>query len=153
MANCMLPLTDLEFNHHLPTAYSVSNPNGDGHLNYTDAYWLDMVAPETGHTQTAAQTQSQLTRAVNAYIIPVWQGEARYFGINYPWVGSFINPGVQEMIDDAQAAENAGVAGYVYGNGRRWGWCLSSSTQACDVNNIGATFGPAETAVVNIFSN
>ena len=113
MANCMLPLTDLEFNHHLPTAYSVSNPNGDGHLNYTDAYWLDMVAPETGHTQTAAQTQSQLTTAVNAYIIPVWQGEARYFGINYPWVGSFINPGVQEMIDDAQAAENAGVAGYV----------------------------------------
>ena len=83
----------------------------------------------------------------------MWQGEARYFGIDYHWVGAFRDPGVPEMIDDAQAAENAGVAGYVYGNGGRWGWCTSVTTQPCNVNNIGATFGAAEEAVIDIFSN
>ena len=148
VAQCMKDAgTEIKFNHHLPTA------RFGGHLNYTDADWLDMIAPETGHNQNAAQTKTDLLAVKNAYSIPFWQGEARYFGINYDWVGAFRNPGVAEMVADAQAAKEAGVGGYVYGNGGRWGWCTSVTTQACNPNAIANTFGEAERQVIGLFSD
>ncbi len=148
MAGCMKNEgTQLKFNHHLPTR------NFGGHFNYTDASWLDMIAPETGHNQNASTTEDQLRQVVNAYDIPVWQGESRYFGINYDWVGQWRNPGLTEMVADANAAKNAGVSGYVYGNGGRWGWCTSVTTQACNPNNISATFGQPEVQVLKVFGN
>lgn len=146
MVGCMKNAgTQIKFNHHLPTA------RFGGHLNYTDASWLDMIAPQTGHNQNAAQTEVDLKAVVGAYSIPVWQGESRYFGIDYDWVGRFRNPGLDEMVADAEAAKKAGVSGYVYGNGGRWGWCTSVTTQACNPDNIAATFGVPETAVLNVF--
>lgn len=146
MAGCMKDAgTQIKFNHHLPTA------RFGGHLNYTDAAWLDMIAPETGHNQDAAQTEADLKAVVEAYSIPVWQGESRYFGIDYDWVGRFRNPGLKEVVADAEAAKRAGVRGYVYGNGGRWGWCRSATTQACNPDTIASTFGAAETAVLDVF--
>jgi hypothetical protein len=149
MAGCMKSAgTQIKFNHHLPTR------NYGGHFNYTDAAWLDMIAPETGHVQNAATTEWHLRDVVNAYSVPTWQGEARYFGINYDWIPSaYRNPGLTEMVADARAARNAGVSGYVYGNGGRWGWCTSRTTQACNPNNIQATFGAPEREVLKIFGN
>lgn len=153
MHDCMAPLTSLDFGHHLPTAYNVSNPDGDGHLIYTDADWLDMAAPETGHNQGAEQTFLQLAAAVEAYDIPVWQGEPRYHGLDLPWLGTYRNPGVEEIIADAQAAEDAGVSGYLFGSSTRWNWCTYGTTLPCSREDMGATFGDAEAAVIDIFTD
>ena len=153
MHDCMEPLTDLDFGHHLPTAFNVSTPDGSGHLVYTDADWLDMAAPETGHNQGPEQTFSQLKTAVEAYDIPVWQGEPRYHGLDLPWLGNFRNPGVDDVIADAQAAEDAGVAGYLFGSSTRWNWCSFGTTLECSRDDIGATFGPAEAGVIEVFTN
>lgn len=153
MHGCMEPLTDLDFGHHLPTAYNVSNPDGDGHLVYTDAEWLDMAAPETGHNQGAAQTFAQLAAAVAAYDIPVWQGEPRYHGLDLSWLGTYRNPGIVEVIADAQAAEDAGVSGYLFGSSTRWNWCTYGTTLPCSRDDMGATFGDAEAGVIAVFTD
>lgn len=151
MAECMNNEgTDVVFNHHLPTA------RFGGHLNYTDADWLDIISPETGHNQTAAQTRIDLQAVKDAYEIPFWQGEARYFGINFDWVqAQFRNPGVAEVVADAQAAKDVGASGYVYGDGGRWHWCViaNSDSSPCNANNISESFGEAERQVIELFSD
>ncbi len=122
-------------------------------LNYAGEPWLDFISPETGHAQDAATTEAELRTAAGAYGIPVWQGEPRYFNINFDWVNAaFRNPGVVEVEADAQAAENAGVSGYVYGDAGRWTWCAGfGDSTPCNPNNIAASFGPGEQAVIDVF--
>ncbi|MGI9606586.1 MAG: DUF4038 domain-containing protein [Acidimicrobiales bacterium] len=122
-------------------------------LNYAGEWWLDFVAPETGHAQDAATTEAELRTAKSVYGIPVWQGEPRYFNINFDWVNAtFRNPGVAEVRADAQAAENAGVSGYVYGDAGRWTWCAGfGDSTPCNANNIAASFGGGEQAVIEVF--
>ena len=122
-------------------------------LNYAGEPWLDFISPETGHAQDAATTESELRTAKSAYGIPVWQGEPRYFNINFDWVNAaFRNPGVDEVRADAQAAKNAGVSGYVYGDAGRWTWCAGfGDSTPCDPNNVAASFGQGEAAVINVF--
>lgn len=135
-----------EITYHTPTAHF-------GHLNYVGEPWLDFIAPETGHAQDAIRTEEQLRTARNAYGTGVWQGEPRYFNINFEWVNAaYRNPGVNEMRADAQAAENAGVTGYVYGDAGRWTWCQAfGDSTPCSANNIAASFGAGEAAVIDVF--
>ena len=136
----------IEITYHTPTAHF-------DQLNYAGEPWLDFVAPETGHAQDANATESQLRAARSAYGIPVWQGEPRYFNINFDWVNAaFRNPGPAEVRADAQAAENAGVSGYVYGDAGRWTWCGGwGDSSPCNANNIAASFGAGEQAVIEVF--
>jgi len=138
----------LEITYHTPTSPF-------DQLNYAGEEWLDFIAPETGHGQDAAETESELVAAANAYQIPVWQGEPRYFNINFNWVNAaFRDPGVEEVEADAQAAENAGVAGYVYGDAGRWNWCQGwGDSSPCDPDEIADSFGAGEAAVIAVFAN
>ena len=124
-------------------------------LNYVGEPWLDFVAPETGHAQDAPTTEAELRSVKAAYGTPVWQGEPRYFNINFDWVNAaFRNPGVAEVQADAQAAENAGVSGYVYGDAGRWTWCAGfGDSSPCNPNNVAASFGAGEQAVIDVFRN
>lgn len=58
------------------------------------------------------------------------------------------------MRADAVAARNAGVTGYVYGDAGRWNWCggFGDSTP-CDRNDISASFGAGEEAVIDVFTD
>ena len=138
--------------YHTPTAHF-------GQLNYAGEPWLDFVAPETGHNQGSDKTETELRAAVNAFDVPVWQGESRYFGINFSsWIKpQYQNPGRNEVVADAQAARRAGVGGYVYGDAGRWAWCLfqngNGDASPCNPNNIGASFGQAERDVINALRN
>lgn len=122
-------------------------------LNYAGEPWLDFIAPETGHAQDAGTTEQELRTARSAYGLPVWQGEPRYFNINFDWVNAaFRDPGVSEVRADAQAAENAGVSGYVYGDAGRWTWCAGfGDSSPCDPNNVAGSFGAGEQAVIEVF--
>ncbi len=138
----------LEITYHTPTSPF-------DQLNYAGEEWLDFIAPETGHGQDAAETEAELVAAANAYQIPVWQGEPRYFNINFNWVpAAYRDPGVDEVEADAQAAENAGVAGYVYGDAGRWNWCQGwGDSSPCDPDQIADSFGAGEAAVIEVFAN
>jgi hypothetical protein len=138
----------LSITYHTPTSEF-------GQLNYAGESWLDFVAPETGHAQDALATESELRAAKQAYGKPVWQGEPRYFNINFDWVNAaFRNPGTNEVRADAQAAENAGVSGYVYGDAGRWTWCAGfGDSTPCNANNVAASFGDGERAVIEVFRN
>jgi|GEM_PF-6487941 len=122
-------------------------------LNYAGEPWLDFIAPETGHAQDAPTTEAELRTVKSAYGMPVWQGEPRYFNINFDWVNAaFRNPGVSEVQADAQAAENAGVSGYVYGDAGRWTWCAGfGDSTPCNPNNVAGSFGAGEQAVIDVF--
>ena len=147
---------NIPINYHTPTS---ANESGTfRHLNYANETWLDAIAPQTGHQQLASETERELRAAGAAYNVPVWAGEPRYFGINFDWVAaSFRDPGVDEVRADAQAAENAGVAGYVYGDAGRWAWCAFQNgvgdASPCSASNIAASFGAGEQAVLTVFSN
>ena len=138
---------ELSITYHTPTS-------DFDQLNYAGEPWLDFIAPETGHSQAAAETGDELRAAATAYGLPVWQGEPRYFNINFDWVqAAFRNPGVAEVQADAQAAEDAGVAGYVYGDAGRWTWCAGfGDATPCSPNDVAASFGPGEQAVINVFT-
>ncbi len=139
--------------YHTPT--SAGEHGTFRHLNYAGEPWLDIIAPETGHQQPASETERELRLANQVYDIPVWAGEPRYFNITFDWINpTFRNPGVTEMVADAQAAKRAGVAGYVYGDAGRWNWCLfgvAGDATPCDPNRIEASFGTAERAVIDVF--
>ena len=139
---------ELSITYHTPTSEF-------DQLNYVGEPWLDFISPETGHGQTAATTEEELSVVSDAFDIPVWQGEPRYFNINFDWVNPrFRNPGIAAVRNDAQAAENAGVAGYVYGDAGRWTWCAGfGDSTPCAPNDIAASFGPGEQAVIEVFSN
>ena len=107
----------LDITYHTPTSFF-------DQLNYAGEPWLDFISPETGHTQPAEETELELLAAAEAYQLPVWQGEARYFNIIGSWIpDEFVSPDIEEMEADAIAARNAGVVGYVYGDAGRWNWC------------------------------
>ena len=103
---------------------------------YQDAPWLDAIAPETGHNQNEQFVLEALTNVRESYQLPTWQGESRYFNINFDWVRpEFRNPGVQEVVADARAALESGVSGYVYGDAGRWHWCAGfGDSTPCDSN-------------------
>ena len=69
----------LDITYHTPTSPF-------GQLNYAGEPWLDFISPETGHGQTAAETEFELRQAGDVYQLPVWQGEPRYYNINFNWV-------------------------------------------------------------------
>lgn len=139
--------SSLDINHHLPSGYF-------DHFTYVGEPWLDAIAPETGHIQEAPATQAELIAAGEAYDLPVWQGEARYYNISYDWIPAEANnPGVTEVRADAIAARNAGVAGYVYGDAGRWNWCLGfGDSTPCDAANIADSFGAGEAATIAVFA-
>ena len=149
---------DLPINCHGPTANgNESDPNNTfRHLNYVGEWWLDAFAPETGHQQQPSETERELRAAIEAYDVPIWQGESRYFGINFDWVSpQYRNPGISEVVADAESARRAGVSGYVYGDAGRWAWCLfqngNGDSSPCDPNNISNSFGEAERRVLEVF--
>ena len=124
------------------------------YLIYQDVDFLDFAAPEIGHTKTPEQGQLEMEVAVEAYDIPVWMGEARYFNSDFAWVpDQFRNPGIDEMVADAEASKAAGVRGYLYGDAGRFTWCnVFGDSTPCDRQNIADSFGPAEDAVIAVFA-
>ena len=124
------------------------------YLIYQDVDFLDFAAPEIGHTKTPVQGQLEMEVAVEAYDIPVWMGEARYFNSDFTWVpDQFRNPGIDEMVADAEASKAAGVRGYLYGDAGRFTWCnVFGDSTPCDRQNIADSFGPAEDAVIAVFA-
>lgn len=138
--------SQLSITYHTPTSPF-------NQLNYAGEAWLDFISPETGHSQAAAETESELRQVRQTYGLPVWNGEPRYYNINFDWVpAAFRNPGVNEVRADAQAAKNAGVSGYVYGDAGRWTWCAGyGDSTPCSAGNIAASFGDGERAVIDVF--
>ena len=124
------------------------------YLIYQDVDFLDFAAPEIGHNKAPQQGQREMEIAVEAYDIPVWMGEARYFNSNFQWVTpEFRNPGIDEMVADAEASKAAGVQGYLYGDAGRFTWCnVFGDSTPCDRQNIADSFGPAEDAVIAVFA-
>ena len=139
--------SDLDITHHLPSGFF-------DHFNYVGETWLDTISPETGHIQGADVTEAELIAVREAYGLPVWQGEARYYNISYDWIPADANnPGVAEVRADAIAARNAGVSGYVYGDAGRWNWCLGfGDSTPCDAANIADSFGAGEAATIAVFA-
>ena len=139
--------SSLDITHHLPSSFF-------DHFNYAGEPWLDTISPEMGHIQLADETEEELIAVGEAYGIPVWQGEARYFNISYDWIpADRNNPGVAEVEADAIASRNAGVAGYVYGDAGRWNWCLGfGDATPCDSANIADSFGGGEEATIAVFA-
>lgn len=137
----------LDIGIHLPPFYA--NP-----LIYADVDFLDFAAPEIGHTKTPERAQWEMEQFVAGYDIPIWMGEARYYNSDYQWVPEELrNPGPAEVAADAQAAKNAGVSGYLYGDSGRWNWCSGfSDTTPCDRANVAESFGPGEPAVLSVFT-
>lgn len=153
--------SELPITYHTPTNNPELGPTFT-QLNYAGEPWLDFISPETGHAQSADKTGQDIASVRDAYEIPVWQGEPRYFNINFGWVpGGFRNPGVAEVRADAEAAKRSGVSGYVYGDGGRWHWCqyqlhepqTTPDSTPCDPNNIAASFGDGERSVIEVFSS
>ncbi len=124
-------------------------------LLYADVDFLDFAAPEIGHNKTPAEAQFEMEAAIEAYDIPVWMGEARYFNSNFKWLPeAFQNPGAAEMEADAQASKNAGVSGYLYGDSGRWNWCAGyGDNTPCDSTNIADSFGAGEAAALAVFED
>ena len=139
--------SSLDITHHLPSSFF-------DHFTYVGEPWLDSISPEMGHIQLADETEDELIAVGEAYGIPVWQGEARYFNISFDWIPEDRNnPGVAEVEADAIAARNAGVTGYVYGDAGRWNWCLGfGDATPCDSANIADSFGGGEEATVAVFA-
>ena len=122
-------------------------------LLYADVDFLDFAAPEIGHNKTPEQAQWEMEQAVEAYDIPVWMGEARYFNNDFQWLPpQNRNPGAVEMAEDAQASKNAGVSGYLYGDAGRWNWFAGyGDSTPCDHTNIADSFGEGEDAALAVF--
>ncbi len=123
-------------------------------LLYRNEGWLAFGAPEIGHLPDPVRAVRDLQASVAAYDVPIWMGEARYYNSNFAWLApQWRNPGAAEMRADAQYAKQAGVSGYLYGDAGRWNWCSGhGDTTPCDRNNIAASFGPGEAAVMNVFA-
>ncbi len=148
------------FWYHSPTSNgnegSTSNPFR--HLNYQDETWLSVAGIQSGHSQDASTTQTEMTTAVSTYNakgIDVWEGEPRYYKIDFTWIPvQFRCPDEADVVATAQAGRNAGVQGYVYGDSRRWNWMGGFGT--CDVAyspaNLALTFGTQETSVLEVFA-
>jgi hypothetical protein len=105
--------------YHSP-AYGGSN----GHLRFVNEWWVDFIAPQTGHCQNAATTYGQLADVVNQTGKPVYAGELRYEDISPSWCNSPDGEGVPgwAVEADTQAAVDAGVDAIIYGHNERWQW-------------------------------
>ena len=90
----------LDITHHLPSAFS-------NHFNYVGEPWLDFISPETGHIQLADETETQLAEVVDAYDVPVWQGESRYFNISYNWIPAERNSDTRFVCVNARGSSRA----------------------------------------------
>lgn len=99
-------------------------PGPDGHLRFVDEWWVDFIAPQTGHCQDSDRTYDHLSNVVQATSKPVYAGELRYENISPSWCtppgGSPVPP--SSVLADVQAAHNAGVSAIVFGNNERWQW-------------------------------
>ncbi len=129
-------------------------PFWNGSLFYAGEPWIDVAAPEIGHDRTIEEAEEHMRLAVEAYGVPVFQGEAKYFNSNFDWLDErWRNPGVTEVRAEAIASRNAGVSGYLYGDAGRWHWCRGyADTTPCDRANIADSFGAGEAAVIEVFS-
>ncbi len=109
----------------LPVIFHTGTANYGGHRQYgVLADTVDVIACQTGHQQNFVDTRNQLRTAVNHYRqfgLEVWQGEPRYFGIDFDWVGErWRNPNGDIMKTDAAASLEAGVTGALVGHNDRW---------------------------------
>ena len=99
-------------------------PGTNGHLRFVNEWWVDFIAPQTGHCQGEDTTHTELSNVVNATSKPVYAGELRYEDINPSWCsppgGSPVPP--SSVIADIRAAHTAGVSAIVYGHNERWQW-------------------------------
>ncbi len=88
--------------------------------------WVDFLAPQTGHCQSAAQTQGDLNY-LKKYGKPVFAAELRYQETRPGWGGCLHHAGnpVQRhhLEADARAAVAADVMGMAFGDWDRWNWC------------------------------
>ncbi len=99
-------------------------PGQDGHLRFVNEWWVDFIAPQTGHCQGADTTYQQLSSVVQSTWKPVYAGELRYENISPSWCSP---PGgspvpASSVLADVQAAHNAGVSAIVFGHNERWQW-------------------------------
>ncbi len=99
-------------------------PGWGGHLRFVNEWWVDFIAPQTGHCQGGDATYQQLAQAVAATSKPVFAGELRYENISPTWCSP---PGgapvpSSSVLEDVQAAYSAGVSAIVFGHNERWQW-------------------------------
>ncbi len=93
---------------------------------FADEPWVDFLSPQTGHCIPAADAQQSLSALVAEFDKPVIAAEMRYETIEPGWTCPEHGPGdpvlPSDVLDDAQAAVNAGVSGLLYGHNARWSW-------------------------------
>ena len=127
-----------------PPAY----PGPNGHLRFVDEWWVDFIAPQTGHCQDAGTTHDELEAAVDATWKPVYAGELRYEDIDPSWCSP---PGgapvpASSVIEDIEAAYTAGVSAIVYGHNERWQWGehLNGGSNTGSAGALGSLGSPGE---------
>lgn len=123
-----------------PRVFHTGTRDWGGQLQYGPlADVLDVIAIETGHTNTQAQMLDDLLNARNTYEplgLDVWSGESRYYGLS--WAQPPYPTGVQ-MAEDARAVRDSGVSGALYGRDGRWQWNFTNRQQVLDSFNDGET--------------
>jgi len=123
-------------------------PGSTGHLRFVNEWWVDFIAPQTGHCQGASTTHNELKDVVNATSKPVYAGELRYEDINPSWCsppgGSPVPP--SSVIEDIQAAHTAGVSAIIYGHNERWQWGehLNGGSNTGSAGALGSLGSPGE---------
>ena len=96
-------------------------------LKFIDEPWIDFFAVQTSHCRESDEAVELLNKAMARTDRPVLAAEMRYEAIAPPWCDADDagpdNPVKPDAIlDDARAAHQAGLAGYVYGHNERWLW-------------------------------
>ena len=130
----------------------------ENYLTFNDEPWLDVQAVQTGHCQDADTMEQKLRETVAASTKPVILAESRYYLLAPPWAGCLhspqrpVTPG--DIAADVAAGHRAGVAGFVFGDSRRYQWCKAQTdlvrpSDQC-TNGVRSTFAtPGEQAFLS----
>jgi hypothetical protein len=92
-------------------------------VNQVNAEWNTGQLVQTSHCAGTALARSRLEGVMAQTDTPVWAGESRYEALSAAWcVPSVSVTTAQDIVDDAVAFVDAGVAGILYGHDERWQW-------------------------------
>ena len=92
-------------------------------VNQVNAEWNSAQLVQTSHCADTELAASRIQGVMAQTDTPVWVGESRYEGIDATWCNPRVPiPTADDIVADAEAFLDAGVAGIIYGHNERWQW-------------------------------